>query len=83
MVALVFGLAALLAGRDRRIRFYGVLALVAVFLCLGGYNPLYRLVWALPGFHQIAAPLRYVCMLVFALPVAGRVRRPDAAGRTD
>ena len=71
VVALVFGLAALLAGRDRRIRFYGALALLAVFLCLGGYNPLYRLVWALPGFHQIAAPLRYVCMLVFALPVLG------------
>ena len=69
VVALVFGLAALLAGRDRRVRFYGTLAALAVFLCLGGYNPLYRLVWILPGFHQVAAPLRFVCMLVFAVPI--------------
>ncbi|MBV9849658.1 MAG: YfhO family protein [Armatimonadetes bacterium] len=69
VAALILGLAALPARRDRRAHFYGLLAVLAMLLCLGGYDPLYRLVWALPGFHQVAAPSRFVCMWVFALPV--------------
>jgi hypothetical protein len=69
VVSVVLGGAALYVTRDRRARFYGALAVLGVFLALGGYNPLYRVLWVLPGLHQVAMPGRFITLWVFALPV--------------
>ena len=54
---------------DRTMRFYFGLLLLSILLSLGGDTPVYRLFFALPGFHQVAAPMRWVFLVAFALPV--------------
>lgn len=66
---LLLALVAPFLRRDRRVFFYVALAVLAVFLALGGNNPLYPLVRALPGFRQVAAPYRFVFLWTFAVSV--------------
>jgi len=58
------------AGRLGRIRwFFPVLALGALFLAFGKYNPIYPLVFKLPGFHHFRIPAQILYLYVFAVAV--------------
>ncbi len=55
-------------GELRRIRFFfGMLAGLALFLALGKYNPLYPLVYRLPGFHSFRVPAQIIFLYVFGM----------------
>jgi hypothetical protein len=69
LIALYFALFAWYLKPHRLAAFYTTVVVLSLFLATGGYNPLYRLVYALPGFKQVAAPPRYVYLLAFAVPV--------------
>jgi hypothetical protein len=64
-------LLALVKTRDRELRrfrfFFGMLAGLALFLALGKYNPLYPLVYRLPGFHSFRVPAQSIFLYVFAM----------------
>jgi Bacterial membrane protein YfhO len=53
--------------RCRVARPYGLLALLALLVMLGGNTPLYRLLYALPGGELLRAPARAGLVLDFAL----------------
>ncbi len=54
----------------RRIRsFFIGLAILALFLALGKYNPLYPLFYNLPGFHNFRIPAQILFLYVFAIAV--------------
>jgi hypothetical protein len=55
-------------GELRQIRvFFAMLAGLALFLALGKYNPLYPLVYRLPGFHSFRIPAQIIFLYVFAI----------------
>jgi hypothetical protein len=82
ILTLVLAFSALYLGADRRAAFFLVLALLAVVLALGPYTPLYRLFYALPGFKQVAAPLRYIFLWSFAVPALGGLTLSCLLSRT-
>lgn len=54
--------------RNIRYFFAGLIAL-ALFLALGKYNPLYPLVYKLPGFHSFRIPAQILFLYVFGVAV--------------
>ena len=55
--------------RDPRRWYYVALAAFSVFMALGRYNPLYRLVPYVPGFNMWQGPGRYLILSTVALAV--------------
>jgi len=53
--------------RDARTRFFFLLALGAVVLALGGFTPVYGLLYYLPVFNRFRVPARFLLMLTFAM----------------
>lgn len=54
----------------RKIRwFWAGLALISLVLAFGKYTPLYRLIWELPGVHQIRAPVKWLHLTGFSIAV--------------
>ena len=54
----------------RNIRyFFAALIALALFLALGKYNPLYPLVYKLPGFHSFRIPAQILFLYVFGVAV--------------
>ncbi|MFH1630250.1 MAG: YfhO family protein [Pseudomonadota bacterium] len=54
----------------RRLRlFFGLMVLGALFLALGKYNPLYPLVYKLPGFKHFRIPAQIIFLYVFSVAV--------------
>jgi hypothetical protein len=54
---------------DRVGRFFLLLMIVSLFLCLGKYNPFYRIIYYLPGFHHFRIPAQILFLYVFAIAV--------------
>ncbi|MEJ2724431.1 MAG: YfhO family protein [Deltaproteobacteria bacterium] len=50
-------------------RFFVVLFLLAVFLAFGKYNPLYPVIYRLPGFSSFRIPAQVIYLYVFAIAV--------------
>jgi hypothetical protein len=50
-------------------RFFFLLAVLSLFLCLGRYNPLYRFIYQLPGFHHFRVPAQILYLYVFSISV--------------
>jgi uncharacterized membrane protein YfhO len=56
--------------RTRHVRRFFVLALfLSLFLSLGKYNPLYRLIYYLPGFNHFRIPAQILYLYVFSLSI--------------
>ena len=49
--------------------FFIFLASLALFLALGKYNPLYPLIYRLPGFHNFRIPAQIIFLYVFSVAV--------------
>lgn len=66
---LVLAAIGLLFAPDRRVWFFGILALLGVLLAMGANAPwdLHRRLWELPGFSAVRAPGRFTLLTVFAL----------------
>jgi hypothetical protein len=54
---------------EQQVRFWGVVAVTAIFLALGRYNPLYRIVYYLPVYNVFRAPARHCLEFSFAVAV--------------
>jgi hypothetical protein len=54
---------------DRVGRFFVLLMGFALFMALGKYNPLYRFIYYLPGFHHFRIPAQILFLYVFAAAV--------------
>ena len=55
-------------GEMRSIRFFFILLVaVALFLALGKHNPIYPLVYRLPGFHSFRIPAQILFLYVFGM----------------
>jgi len=54
---------------DRAGMFFVLLLVLALFLSLGKYNPLYRFIYYLPGFHHFRIPAQILFLYVFAVAV--------------
>lgn len=50
-------------------RFFVLLIISALFLALGKYNPIYPLVYKLPGFHSFRIPAQILFLYVFGMAV--------------
>jgi len=50
-------------------RFFVGLIVLALFLALGRYNPIYPLVYKLPGFHSFRIPAQILFLYVFGMAV--------------
>jgi hypothetical protein len=56
--------------RDRRVIFFGLLALVALVASLGDATPLYRFLYdVLPGLNQFRIPAKFISLVTFPLAV--------------
>jgi len=55
--------------RDRMGLFFVLLALTALFLALGQYNPVYPLIYRLPGFDSFRVPAQILFLYVFSISV--------------
>lgn len=49
--------------------FFFLLAIIALFLALGKYNPVYPLIYNLPGFGQFRIPAQILFLYVFSIAV--------------
>lgn len=47
--------------------FFVLLLVIALFLALGKHNPLYRLIYALPGFNHFRIPAQILFLYVFSM----------------
>ena len=54
---------------DRMGLFFLFLALVSVFLAFGKYNPIYPLIYRLPGFHSFRVPAQILFLYIFSISV--------------
>jgi hypothetical protein len=50
-------------------RFLVILVLLALFLALGKYNPLYPIIYRLPGFNSFRVPAQVIFLYVFGMAV--------------
>lgn len=73
LAVLVFAAVALLRyrKRDPQVRFWLWVGLLALFLMLGSYNPLYHLTWYIPVYNLFRIPSRHLLEFDFALTVLG------------
>jgi len=58
-------------------RFFALLAILSLFLCLGSYNPLYRFIYHLPGFHHFRIPAQILYLYVFSVSVLAGMALTD------
>lgn len=80
---LPFFLAFLGSRKDRpgRVRFFFLgLILLSLFLALGKYNPLYPLVYRLPGFNSFRIPAQIIFLYVFGIAVLSGLGLDRALG---
>jgi hypothetical protein len=54
---------------DREGIFFFLMLLIALFLALGKHNPLYKLIYLLPGFHNFRVPAQILFLYVFSIAV--------------
>lgn len=54
-------------------RFFLVLLVLALFLAFGKYNPLYPLIYRLPGFHSFRIPAQIIFLYVFGIAVVSGI----------
>jgi hypothetical protein len=54
---------------DREGIFFSFMLLIALFLALGKYNPLYKLIYLLPGFNTFRVPAQILFLYVFSIAV--------------
>ena len=66
LLPLLLALTAPLLRRDRTTAFFGGLALLALFLAFGHWNPLYRLLFRVPVFNLFRVPARFLYLFTFA-----------------
>lgn len=59
-------------------RFFAGLILLALFLSLGKYNPLYPLFYRLPGFHSLRVPAQILFLYVFGVAVLSGISLQNA-----
>jgi hypothetical protein len=50
-------------------RFFLFLLVLSLFLALGKYNPLYRFIYYLPGFHHFRIPAQILYLFIFAVAI--------------
>ncbi len=56
--------------KARHVRFFfGMLLVLSLFLSLGRYNPLYRFIYHLPGFHHFRIPAQILYLCVFSVSI--------------
>jgi len=68
ILPLMLAFIGLVLRRDRLMGFFVVLAVISLFLALGGYSVIHGWFYALaPGFKQLRAPARFILLLDFAL----------------
>ncbi|MFQ6058800.1 MAG: YfhO family protein [Anaerolineae bacterium] len=66
LLPLLLALMAPLLRRDREALFFSGLALLALFLAFGHWNPLYRLLLRVPVFNLFRVPARFLYLFTFA-----------------
>ena len=78
-----FGLAVitLLLRRDCRTIFIAAFALGALSLALGELNPVYQLLYRLPGFSFFRVPARYLLLVVFAATLLSAMAFEELSAR--
>ena len=67
-------------------RFFLLLIVIALFLALGKHNPLYPLIYKLPGFNSFRIPAQIIFLYVFGIAVVsgmGMERMQDDGWRTN
>ena len=69
LVPLILAATALFIKRNRVTVFWLLFALVALSLALGDLNPVYLLLYRLPGFSFFRVPSRYLYLFVFAAAI--------------
>ena len=67
--------------RDRRTIFVALFSLFALSLALGDVNPLYRLIYQLPGFSFFRVPARYLLMFVFGAAILAGIALDELTNR--
>lgn len=50
-------------------RFWTIVSVVAIFLMLGKYNPLYKLMLVVPGYNMFRVPARHLFILNFSIAI--------------
>ncbi|MEW5717831.1 MAG: YfhO family protein, partial [Chloroflexota bacterium] len=73
LLPVVLAIAAPLVRRDRRVVFFGAIALVALFLGLGDINPFYRGLRYLPLFNYFRVPSRFFYWYTFAAAILAAI----------
>jgi hypothetical protein len=73
MLPLLLAIGAPLLQRDRRVVFFGMIALAALFLGLGDLNPVYRALRYLPLFNYFRVPSRFFFWFAFAATVLAAI----------
>lgn len=64
---LLLALTAVVLKRSARTRFLGASALVTLALSLGGNNPIYSLLYAIPIFNRFRVPARFLFLFMFSM----------------
>ncbi|MBI5206269.1 MAG: YfhO family protein [Candidatus Firestonebacteria bacterium] len=66
---LFFALLAFLNNRKKYVKIFGILILVVFPLAMGGFTPIYNLVFKLPGFKMFRVPRAILCIIPVAVSV--------------
>jgi len=70
ILPLLLAIFCFISKRDERATFFAILALIAIFLALGGFNPFYSLLFRfIPGFSRVSDPYRFVFLYVFSISI--------------
>jgi len=69
----LLALSALAFKRDARTYFLAAIALVALALALGGNNPVYSALYAIPIFNRFRVPARFLFLFSFAMIYLGAI----------
>ena len=71
ILPLCFALCAviILVRKEAQVRFWGIVAAIALFLVLGKHNPLYRITWYFPFYNIFRAPARNWYEFDFAIAI--------------
>lgn len=71
ILPLCFAMIAVIAllRKEAQVRFWGIIAAIALFLVFGGHNPLYRVMWYVPIYNMFRAPARNWYEFDFAIAI--------------
>ncbi len=81
LAPLVLAMLAPFLRRNRRTIFLALFALGALSLALGELNPIYQLLYRLPGLNLFRVPARYLYLFVFAAALLSATAFDDLASR--